>query len=52
VPQLRPGWQLSVGTALVLITVALACLPLRGRRPRAVGAFAREFALVMSLLAL
>lgn len=52
VPQLRPSWQLSVATAVALAVIALACLPVRRRWARAVGAFAREFTLVMSLLAL
>jgi PAP2 superfamily len=48
---LQPSWQLSVGTA-----VALAALALAGRRSavarwRTAAAFGREFALVMSLLA-
>ena len=51
-PQIRPGWQLSVGTALALAGVALVCLPIRHRRIRTLGTFAREFALVMALLAL
>lgn len=50
-PQLRPSWQLSVTVAVVLAVVALACLPVRRRWADAVGAFAREFTLVMGLLA-
>lgn len=51
-PQLRPSWQLSVMVALCLAVLALACLPVRHRWARAIGAFAREFTLVMSLLAI
>ncbi len=51
-PQLRPSWQLSVTTAIVLAVVGLACLPVQRRWARAVGSFAREFTLVMLLLAL
>jgi hypothetical protein len=53
-PQLRPSWQLSVTTAVVLAVVALVCATvLRGRRGTAtLGAFCREFTLVMSMLGL
>jgi hypothetical protein len=66
-PQLRPSWQLSLTTALVLIGVALASRLVRsrpvrslpvggrligGRWTRPVGAFAEQFAIVMALLAL
>jgi hypothetical protein len=51
VPELRPQWQLSVATALVL--ALLFALGRRSQRPRlrAAAAFGREFALVMALLA-
>jgi hypothetical protein len=52
VPEIRPGWQLSVGTAAVLALIAGGSLLLRFRWARAVGAFAREFTVVMALLAL
>ncbi len=51
-PQLRPSWQLSVVVAVLLALLAIACTPVRRRWARAVGAFAREFTLVMSLLAI
>jgi PAP2 superfamily len=51
VPELRPQWQLSVATAVVL--VLLFAVGRRSSRPRlrAAAAFGREFALVMALLA-
>lgn len=51
VPELRPQWQLSVVTALLLLL--LFALARRSPRPRlrAAAAFGREFALVMALLA-
>ncbi len=54
VPQLRPSWQLSLTTAAVLAVVALLCVTvLRRRRGSAtIGAFSREFTIVMSLLGL
>jgi PAP2 superfamily len=58
VPQFEPSWQLSVTTATVLAAIALACrggrrlLPATARVLGPVGAFAREFTIVMSLLAL
>ena len=55
-PQLRPGWHLSLQTAAVLVAVWLACTLINRRRPRvvtaAVAAFAREFTVIMLLLAL
>jgi len=50
-PQLRPSWQLSVTIAVILLVVAVACYPVRRRWAEVIGAFAREFTLVMSLLA-
>lgn len=52
VPELSPSWQLSVATAAALAVVAV--VGLRSARPRwrTAGAFGREFALVMSLLAI
>jgi PAP2 superfamily len=51
--RLSPGWQTSLSTAAILLAVALICATVarrvRGARP--IGAFAREFTLVMSLLA-
>jgi hypothetical protein len=54
VPELRPGWQTSLTTAGLLLGLAVLCATvLRGvRGSRTVGAFAREFTLVMSMLAL
>ena len=55
-PQLRPGWQLSLGTAAGLLAVHLLCRLLGRRRPRAlttvVAAFTREFTVIMLLLGL
>jgi len=55
-PQLRPGWQLSVSTALVLLAVVLVSGPLVRRSGRswavAARAFAREFVVIMALLGL
>ncbi len=52
--ELRPGWQTSLTTAGVLLVAAVLCASLlrRVRGARTVGAFAREFTLVMSMLAL
>jgi hypothetical protein len=54
-PQLRPGWPLSLGTAAGLLVLFLACTLLGRRRPRAwtaaVTAFSREFTVIMLLLA-
>jgi hypothetical protein len=50
VTQLHPSWQLSVATAAVLVVVALVCGALRRRWAARVAAFARDFAVVMSLL--
>jgi hypothetical protein len=53
-PQLQPSWQLSVGTALVLLVLVVASGPLVRRRRQAwLGAvrdFAREFVVIMALL--
>lgn len=55
-PQLRPGWQLSLTTAAVLTAVHLLCRIAGRRRPRSwttvVAAFSREFTAIMLLLAL
>lgn len=53
-PQLRPSWQLSALTAAALLLLVVGCVTvLRGRRGAATAAaFAREFAVVMALLAL
>ncbi|HET9656877.1 MAG TPA: phosphatase PAP2 family protein, partial [Kineosporiaceae bacterium] len=50
VPQLEPSWQLSAWTAAALVAVAVGCLRLRGAVAARVGSFARDFAVVMSLL--
>jgi hypothetical protein len=50
VPQLQPGWQLSAQTAVVLIVVAVVAGWLRRRWAARVSAFARDFAVVMTLL--
>jgi hypothetical protein len=52
VPQLQPSWQLSVQTAAVLVLVAICGALPRRRWAARVSAFARDFAVVMSLLAL
>jgi hypothetical protein len=52
VHQLRPSWQLSLTTALVLVVVAVLCRPVRHRLSDTVGTFAQQFAVVMALLAL
>ncbi len=49
---LRPSWQLSLTTAVVLVVVALCSRLRRGRWTDLVGAFAQQFAVVMLLLAL
>src|SRR3954471_9163081 len=55
-PQLHPGWQLSMTVALVLFGVVLVAGVLQRRttrgRPDLVRAFAAEFAVVMALLGL
>lgn len=51
-PQLQPGWQLSVVTGLLLLAIALVCRVLSGRVAATIGAFARQFTIVMLLLAL
>jgi PAP2 superfamily len=55
-PQLRPGWPLSLGTAAGLLVVFALCSLAARRRSRpgvaAVGAFSREFTVIMLLLAL
>jgi drug/metabolite transporter superfamily protein YnfA len=55
-PQLRPGWPLSLGTAAVLLGVLAACTLVGRRRPRpwlvVTAAFAREFTAIMLLLGL
>jgi len=51
VPQLQPSWQLSVQTAVVLVVVAIGGRLLRRRWTARVAAFAGDFAVVMSLLA-
>jgi hypothetical protein len=52
VPQLQPCWQLSAQTAIVLIVLAVACSLLRRRWAARLAAFARDFAVVMTLLGL
>jgi len=54
VPELRPGWQTSITTAAALLVLAVLCATVARRVPgsRTVGAFAREFTLVMSMLAI
>jgi len=54
VPELRPGWQTSITTAAALLVLAVLCGTVARRVPgsRTVGAFAREFTLVMSMLAI
>jgi hypothetical protein len=52
VPQLEPSWQLSAQTATVLIVAAVAFRLLRRRWAARVAAFARDFAVVMTLLGL
>jgi hypothetical protein len=52
VPQLQPSWQLSAQTAVVLIVLAVGCGLLRRPWAARVAAFARDFAVVMSLLGL
>lgn len=49
-PQLEPSWQLSAWTAAVLVAVAVGCPLLRGIVAARAGVFARDFAVVMSLL--
>ena len=53
-PELQPGWQTSLSTAAVLLVTAALCGSVlrRVRGAGMVGAFAREFTLVMSMLAL
>ncbi|WP_088316891.1 phosphatase PAP2 family protein [Kineosporia sp. R_H_3] len=51
-PQLKPSWQLSLTTALVLLAVLLVCRLVRNRWTDVVAAFAQQFAVVMALLAL
>jgi hypothetical protein len=51
VPELRPQWQLSVVTALVLLLLFALARRSPHRRLRAAAGFGREFALVMALLA-
>jgi hypothetical protein len=51
-PQLRPGWEISLAGAALLVLVALGCALVRRPWARPVGAFAREFVVVMLLLAL
>ena len=53
-PELRPGWQTSITTAVALLVLAVLCATVARRVPgsRTVGAFAREFTLVMSMLAI
>ena len=53
-PELRPGWQTSITTAAALLVLAVLCATVARRVPgsRTVGAFAREFTLVMSMLAI
>jgi PAP2 superfamily len=51
-PALRPGWQLSVTLAAILVVVALVLRPVRRTWAQRVSAFAAEFTLVCSLLAI
>ncbi|HEY6796768.1 MAG TPA: phosphatase PAP2 family protein [Kineosporiaceae bacterium] len=55
-PQLRPGWPVSLGTATALLAVFVACTVVGRRRPRpslgVTAAFAREFTVIMLLLGL
>jgi hypothetical protein len=55
-PQLRPGWPLSLGTATVLLAVFAGCALAARRRPRpwltVTAAFAREFTVIALLLGL
>lgn len=55
-PQLRPGWPLSLGTAVALLVLHVVCrlIARRRRRPWATvtAAFAREFTVIMLLLGL
>lgn len=52
VPQLQPGWQLSAQTAVVLVVIWVGLTLLRRRWAVRVAAFARDFAVVMTLLGL
>lgn len=49
---LRPSWQLSVAMAAGWLLLALVCRPARRRWAQLLGAFAAEFTLVCSLLAI
>jgi hypothetical protein len=49
---LRPSFQLSVTVAVLLAVIAVASRPIPHRWAKYVGAFAKEFTLVMLLLAL
>lgn len=51
-PQLEPSWHLSVQAALLLVVISLIARRLTSRWAASVSAFGRDFALVMSLLAL
>jgi PAP2 superfamily len=55
-PQLRPSWQLSAATALILLALVLVSGPLvrrsRSTWPGTVWAFGRESAVIMALLGL
>lgn len=51
-PQLQPSWQLSAQTAAVLIVLAVGCGMLRRPGAARLASFARDFAVVMSLLGL
>ncbi len=49
---LRPSWQLSATLAVVLVVAAVLLRPLPSRWARTTSAFAREFAIVATLLGL
>jgi hypothetical protein len=51
-PQLRPSWQLSVATAVLLCGVTLVARRVDRRWTATTAAFAQEFMIVMLLLAL
>jgi len=51
-PQLRPGWEISLATAALLALASLGFCLVRRSWARSASAFAREFVVVMLLLAL